>query len=180
MKSIIKHQKPIRLADGRLATLWVEELPNGEYRTLLFEHIRTLIANSSFTNEVDALAFFEYLQNRYHVPRLTKDCEQLAKDLKAAANYAREYIGNSLDDDDCNRNQDALYLILNGWDKSQVMSAARTAELYCYKAYRAQLDTYFFLPFDIEQGSARTRTAEAMCIYLEALGYKVRVSYTLV
>lgn len=179
MKSIIKHQETIRLADGRLVTLWVEKLLHGEYRTMLFEDIRKPIAKSSFTNEVDALAFFEYLRNRHLVPKLIKDFEQFAKDLKTAVNYAREYIGNDLDNDDCNRNQDTLYLILSGWDKSQIMSAARTAELYCYKARHTQLDIYFFLPFDIEQGSSRTKVAETMCMYLEVLGYRARVSYTL-
>lgn len=179
MKAMIKYQKTIRLADGHPAILRLEEFPHGEFRTILFEDISAPICKSRFDNEADAVSFFEYLQSRHHVPELSIDCERLAKSLKTAITYAQKYTDHQTSKVDDPGDQAVLYLILNGYDKTQVMAAVKAADSYCFKARHTDLDVYFFLPFSMGLNLAHTKAVEIMCMYFGACGYKARVSYTL-
>lgn len=177
MKEQIKRSNYIRLADGREGELKIIKFPNGQFG-IIFLAIGAKperIILRQFDDKSEAQNFLEYLKEEKNVSELKGRYKQLAIDLRKAAIYGREHMG---DNDSGSFNFDSPYLILPRWREKLVIDAAKTAGISCFKSPRSSGRFIFNIP-DTGTCSAQTRAAEAMSDYLGRLGYSSGVWYML-
>ena len=172
----IKRDENIRLADGQAATLSAARLPGGEYEIMLFTNGPEMeeITVHHYTDEADALYWFDHIRKMYHTPEQAGRYKKLAEDLKAAYAHGLERRG---DDDGGTSNLDAPTLHLPGWDKALVEIAARTAGVVCSTWRPGKVTLFVFGIPGVGQGYTRTNAAEAFRAYMEAQGYDAGMYY---
>lgn len=175
MTGSIKRDEAIRLEDGRRMILDAAQLGEGEYEVMLFNPKTGLELDVVLApTEAEALEEFERLRKEWHHPEampaeLKGRYRKLAEDLKAALVYGLERKG---DDDGGTSNFDAPSLHLPRWEQKKVEAAAEYAGLGCFVWSLWRSKTYVFsIREGVGQGMTRTKAAEAMCEYLEGLGY---------
>lgn len=172
MTQSIKRDEAIQLSDGRIMTLDVAKLGEGEYEVMLFSpRTGEEIDSAKTSTEADAILQFDRLKRRYHHTEiiLKGRYKKLAEDLKDALTYGLERKG---DDDGGTSNFDAPSIHLPGWERKKVEAAAKAAGLGCFVWNLWGSKSYVFsIREGVGQGMTRTKAAEAMSERLKALGY---------
>ena len=167
----------IRLASGAAAVLSVAEITPTEYEVML--------ASPDFSVEYEvrhadceywALARYENLRERFHVPAPTGKYAKLADDLRQAAAVGYAAAAQSGDGGTCNF--DAVTLRLPRWARPQVEAAAKAAGVGCW-VWNLWGTKSFVFPIAAGQADARTAAAEAMRDHLRDAGYDAGVYYAI-
>ena len=172
----IKKDYNIRLADGHKAILSAVRLSDGKFEVMLLADDANMdeIDTVRCESEPDALAFFDHMRERYHVPELAGRYKKLAEDLKEALAYGLEHAGTD-DGGTCNFDSPTLYL--PRWNRKKVEAAAKTAGVGCFMWSSFSKRCYVFSVPGVGQGYTRTNAAEAMKDFLKDRGYEAGMYY---